>query len=397
VRLNILYICYEDISSYNGATRHITEIANRLSANGHLISLCVPKLDRKTSGLTMKSNVILRLIPTIPFRIVRPLSYFVISFFYLPYLYFRLKPDIVYIRDIKFTILPVLLSRLNNVPCILEVNGLLDEALNVRRVSAWTFWILNTFHRWNIRNAGHIVTVTNGIRKEILLRYGISNEKISIINNGVDLTQFSPMDKKLAIKKTGLSQAYKYIGFIGGLFPWHGLDQLIEAAPHVLKNEPRARFVIVGAGLMEQRLKKMLSFRNLQRKFIFTGSVPFHMVPSYINAFDVCIVFFKKVRKDPGDPIKLYEYLACGRPVVASDVPGYGDIVKSANAGISVNSSDPIVTAEAILKLLRDNDKANDMGKRGLQKAQESFSWEKKVRETEQIMGTVLDRGQHMN
>lgn len=392
VKLNILYICYENISSYNGATRHITEVANRLSANGHLINLCVPKLDGKTSRFSMKSDVILRLIPTIRLRVVRPLSYFVMSFFHLPYLYFRIKPDIVYIRDIKFTILPVLLSRLNKIPCVLEVNGLIDEALNVRRLSAWTFCILNTFHRWNIRKAEHIITVTDGIKQEILLRYGISNEKISIINNGVDLSQFSPMDKKVAIKKAGLSQTYKYIGFVGGLFPWHGLDQLIEAAPHVLKIEPRARFVIVGTGLMEQRLKKMLLLRNLQRKFIFTGSVPFNMVPAYINAFDVCIVFFKQVRKDPGDPIKLYEYMACGRPVVASDVLGYGNVVKSAEAGISVDSSDPTVTAEAILKLLRDNDKANDMGKRGSQKAQQCFSWEKKVSETEQILETVLDK-----
>lgn len=397
MRLNILYICYEDISSYNGATRHITEIVNRLSANGHLINLCVPKLNRKTSRLAMESNVSLRFIPTIPFRFIRPLSYFVTSLFYLPWLYFRLNPDIVYLRDIKFTILPVLLSRLNRIPCILEVNGLMDEALKVRRVSAWKFWILDTFHRWNIRKVRHIITVTKGIKEEILSQYGISKEKISIINNGVDLTQFSPMDINVAKEKVGLSQAHKYIGFVGGLFPWHGLDQLIEAAPHVLKNEPRARFVIVGTGLMEQWLKKTLSVRNLQRKFIFTGSVPFQMVPFYINAFDVCIVFFKKVRKDPGDPIKLYEYLACGRPVVASDVPGYGDLVKAAEAGISVNSAEPIATAEAILKLLRNDDKAGYMKKKGVQKAQTSFSWENKVKETEQIIETVLAQQQFVN
>jgi len=265
----------------------------------------------------------------------------------------------------------------------------MDEALKVQRVSAWTFWILDKFHRWNMRKAGHIITVTKGIKEEILRQYGISDEKISIINNGVDLTQFSPMDKKVAKKKVGLSQAYKYIGFVGGLFPWHGLDQLIEAAPHVLNNEPRTRFVIVGTGLMEQWLKKMLPVRNLQRKFILTGSVPFQMVPYYINAFDVCIVFFKKVRKDPGDPIKLYEYLACGRPVVASDVTGYGDVVKSVEAGISVNSEDPIAIAEAILKLLKDEEKAEKKGKKGFYKAQESFSWENKVKEIEHVLAKL--------
>ena len=392
MKRKILYICYEDISGYNGAIRHITEIVSGLSRNGHRLDLCVPKLGKTSGGLAMGSNVRLRYIPTIPFRVVRPLSYLVISLFYLPWLYVRLNPDTVYVRDIKFTILPVLLSRLTNIPCVLEVNGLTDETVKVRQTAVWTFWILDTFHRWNLRKAGHIITVTRGIKEEILRRYGISSKKISIINNGVDLTQFSPMDKKGAKKKVGLSQEYKYIGFVGGLFPWHGLDQLIEAAPHVLKNEPRARFVIVGSGLMVSALKEMISKLKLDQNFIFTGTVPFPMVPYYINSFHICVVFFKKVRKDPGDPIKLYEYLACGRPVVASDVPGYGDVVHAAEAGISVNSEDPITTAEAILKLLKDEEKGEITGKKGFWKAQKAFSWEKKVKETEQIIETVITR-----
>jgi glycosyltransferase involved in cell wall biosynthesis len=390
MKLKILYICYEDISGYNGATRHISEIVKGLARKEHHIDLCVPKLSKKPAGLTMGSNVRLRYIPTIPFRVVRPLSYLVISLFYLPWLYLWLNPDIAYIRDIKFTVLPVLLSRLTNIPCVLEVNGLTDETVKVRRVAVWTFWILDTFHRWNLRKAGHIITVTRGIKEAILHQYGIFDKKISIINNGVDLTQFSPMDKKKAKKKVGLSQSQKYIGFVGGLFPWHGVDQLIEATPYVLEKESRARFVIVGSGLMESSLKEMISKLKLDQNFIFTGTVPFPMVPYYINSFHICVVFFKKVRKDPGDPIKLYEYLACGRPVVASDVPGYGDVVHSAEAGISVNSEDPIATAEAILKLLKDEERAEKTGKKGFYKAQESYSWENKVKEIEQVLTRLV-------
>lgn len=397
MKLKILYICYEDITGYNGAIRHILEIIKGLSRNGHQINLCVPKLSKNPAELDWASMAKLSYIPTIAFRPLRPFSYFVISFFFLPLLYIRFKPDIVYIRDIKFTILPVALSRLINIPCVLEVNGLIDEAAKIRRVKDWTLWILDVFHRWNLRRASHIITVTKGIKEEILRRYRITTEKISIINNGVDLTQFSPMDQREAKNKVGLSHHYKYVGFIGGLFPWHGLDQLIEATPYVLEDQPLVRFVIVGSGLMESFLKEMVSKRNLDQKFIFTGTVPFDMVPYYINSFSICVVFFKKVRTDPGDPIKLYEYLACGRPVVATNVPGYGDVVHSVKAGITVNSADSIATAQAILELLEDDDKAEHMGKRGLQKAQNSFSWEKKVRETEQILETVLDKRQPIN
>lgn len=390
MKLKILYICYEDISGYNGATRHITEIVKGLSKNGHQINLCVPKLGRKPSGLNIGSNVRLRYIPTVPLRGIRPLTYFFLSLFYLPWLYLRLWPDIVYIRDIKFTILPVLFAKIYRIPCILEVNGLADEAKKIRKVGALTFSILNAFHRWNLRKADHIITVTEGIKKEMIQRYGVNEEKISIITNGVNLEQFQPRNMVEARKKVGLSESLKYVGFVGGFFPWHGLDQLIAAAPFVLKKEPHVRFVIVGTGLMEASLKKMVAKRKLEQAFIFTGDVPFDAVPDYINSFDVCVVFFKKVRKDPGDPIKLYEYLACGRPVVASNVPGYGDVVESVGAGISVNSEDSITTAKAILKLLNNDNVIKTMGKKGFEKARLCFGWEKKVEMTEQVIREFL-------
>jgi glycosyltransferase involved in cell wall biosynthesis len=232
--------------------------------------------------------------------------------------------------------------------------------------------------------------VTKGIKNELIRRYGVSTNRISIVTNGVDLERFRPINRAKAQQKTRLSPLYNYVGFVGGLFPWHGLDHLVEAAPHVLKKEPQTWFVIVGSGLMEVRLKKMVAKRKLDQAFIFTGMVPFDAVPMYVNSFDVCIVFFKRVRKDPGDPIKLYEYLACGRPVVASNVPGYGDVVGSIGAGISINSEDPIATSEAIVRLLKNRRKAEEMGRKGFAKAQVCFSWAKKVDETERIMMEVL-------
>jgi glycosyltransferase involved in cell wall biosynthesis len=390
MKLTILYICYEDISGYNGAIRHVTEIIKGLSRNRHHIDLCVPKLGKKPPVLNETPNIRLRHIPTLPVRIGRPLSYLFVSLLYLPWLYLWLRPDIVYIRDIKFTVLPVFLAKMCKVPSILEVNGLADEAEKIRKVGAWTVSVLNAFHRWNLRNADRIVTVTRGIKREMVRRYGVDANKISIITNGVDLRRFRPIKREEASKRAELSRAYKYIGFVGGLFPWHGLDHLVAAAPHILQEEPLARFVIVGSGLMEARLKAMVARRQVEHTFIFTGSVPFDAVPDYINSFDVCAVFFKRVRKDPGDPIKLYEYLACGRPVVASNVMGYGDVVTSIGAGISVDSEDPIATARGILKLFKNRTRAEKMGRKGFEKAQTCFGWEKKVEESEQVMRELI-------
>ncbi len=388
-KLNILYICYEDLTGYNGAIRHVTEIVKGLARQGHKVTLSVPRLNRifKTPLL---ADVRLRIIPTIRLRGVRPLSYLFFSVFLLPWAFWRVRPDVVYTRDIKFTLLSVLLARIFRVPCVIEVNNLLDEAQKIRKVGNLTYAILKFFQSWNLRNAGRIVTVTSGIKDEMITGYGMPPEKISIITNGVDLTRFYPIPRAEAQARVNLSAVRKYVGFVGGLFPWHGLDQLVAAAPQILQKVPDAQFVIVGSGMMENELKKLVAEKGLEKAFIFTGSVPFDQVPDYVNSFSLCVVFFKKIRKDPGDPIKLYEYLACGRPVVASDVPGYGDQVEAIEAGLSADSEDAGVTADAIIHILKDEERAASMGKKGAEHALKYFSWDRKVRETEMIFQDLL-------
>lgn len=388
-KLKILYICYEDISGFNGAIRHVTEIVNGLFRNGHHVTLCVPRINYEASEHDF-DKVHLSYIPTISLPGIRPLSYILFSLLYLPWLFFKVRPHIVYIRDIKFTILPTLLAALHRLPCILEVNGLMDESAKIRKVKAATYKTLTAFHKWNLRRASHIVTVTPGIKDELISRYGVAREKISIIANGVDLQRFKPTPMSEARTRVGFALEDKYVGFVGGLFPWHGLDQLVEAAPYILEKVPSARFVIVGSGMMEKDLQDMVAGRNLDHAFVFTGSVPFDSVSDYVNSFNLCVVFFKKVRKDPGDPIKLYEYLACGRPVVASDVRGYGDLVEKIGAGCSVSSEDSIATANVIIKLLQDDNQAETMGQRGAQEARKSFGWDKKAQETEKIIYELL-------
>lgn len=392
MKLKILYICYEDISGVNGAIRHVTEIVKGLARRGHRIDLCVPWLGRRLTGLADAESVRLRYIPTIPAPVLRPMVYVLLSLLYLPWYFIRLWPDIVYIRDIKFSVWPVLLARLFRTPCLLEVNGLTDEAARVDGHAPWIVRLLDAARRWNLAHADRIITVTQGIRQEMLDQDKIEANKISIIPNGVDLERFRPMPAATAQERVGLSPTYTYVGFVGGLFPWHGLDRLVTAAPHVLIAEPSVRFVIVGTGQMEPILKEMIIRQGLDHAFIFTGRVPFADVPDYVNAFAVCVVLFKPVRKDPGDPIKLYEYLACGRPVVASNVRGYGDQVEAIGAGTAVDCADPQALARAIVRLVRDQKTAAAMGRKGFTKARACFGWEARVRETENVMRFVLPK-----
>ena len=196
MKLKILYVCYQDISGYNGAIRHVMEMVKGFSKNGHKVTLSVPKFSDTQKGMDIGSNVKIRYIPTIPLPVLRPLSYFFLALLYLPLLCFCLRPDVIYIRDINFTVLPVLLAKICRIPCIIEINGLLDEASKIQKVAALTFFMLDIFRHWNLRKADHIITVTDNIKKELVRQYGVGSKKISIITNGVDLKLFKPVENK---------------------------------------------------------------------------------------------------------------------------------------------------------------------------------------------------------
>jgi glycosyltransferase involved in cell wall biosynthesis len=105
--------------------------------------------------------------------------------------------------------------------------------------------------------------------------------------------------------------------------------------------------------------------------------VPYDRVPVYINASDVCAAPFILARnaKIGLSPLKLYEYMACGKPVVASDISGVADALEASKGGLPVPSENPEALAEAISKLLENPELRADMGSKGLSYVTENYSW----------------------
>ncbi len=104
---------------------------------------------------------------------------------------------------------------------------------------------------------------------------------------------------------------------------------------------PAAKLLLVGDGHTRPALQAMVRQRGLEDAVSFVGRVRFEEVPWWIGASDVCVVLHRSVRFYPGDSMKLWEYLACARPVVATAGEGYGDMVERLGAGLSVKEEDP--------------------------------------------------------
>ncbi|MFH1397368.1 MAG: glycosyltransferase family 4 protein, partial [Candidatus Omnitrophota bacterium] len=383
--MKIFYICYENIGGYNGAIRHIIEIVLHLQKLGHQVQLCAPGIGKYIE----KPPINVKYIPVINLPLLRPLTYIFLAPVFLIIYLFRFKPDVIYTREIFFSFCQeALILKLLSYPAVIEVNGMATEQQGLPSIFSLFRPIIKLIQKINFNFFDKIIVHTEGLKQKIEKEYKIQSSKLAIISMGVDTGSFKPIPKEEARKKLNLELDYYYIGFVGSLSFLQGINILIESSPFIVKEIPKARFLIVGGGRLKDRLMRHVKEIGLEGNFIFTGEVPFNAVVQHISALDVGVVFFEPIREDPGDPIKLYEYLACGIPVVASNIIGYGDVVERMGTGKAVDSSDPRLVSNVIVDLLRDKDTREKMANRGGPDSVKDYSW---LRRAEQVEGCLSD------
>ena len=294
-------------------------------------------------------------------------------------------------------------KKIMRLPLIFEINGIAFDELELERdeLSSGKRNVLDSIKiefrkrkeifMWDKADA--IIAVTDGI-KRYLVRHGVDESKIQVIGNGANTDLFKPMDQNIVRSELGLDPVNKYICFVGNLAPWQGVEYLIQAAPLVLERIPEVKFLIVGDGIIRDKLEKVVENLGLNNDFIFTGTVPYEDVPKYINASNVCVAPFIQARNEKIglSPLKIYEYLACGKPVVASNIKGVGDFLENSNSGIAVTPEDPDELYDAIIKLLEDKQLRKQMGENGRELVVSNHSWKDTAKKTIDVFETIINR-----
>lgn len=141
-------------------------------------------------------------------------------------------------------------------------------------------------------------------------------------------------------------------GFVGSLKPWHGVDLLIEAFRGVLSADEKAKLLIVGTGPTEEALRQQAA--KLGGAVVFAGGVEHNDVPSYLSAMDVTVAPFRDIEGFYFSPIKVFEYMAAGRCVVASRLGQIEEVVQDGQRGLLCKPDDAEALSEALLTALRD-------------------------------------------
>jgi len=204
------------------------------------------------------------------------------------------------------------------------------------------------------------------------------------IPNGVDTEKFSPREKdRNLLKELGISEE-KIILFVGGLDSAHyfkGVNYLIDVLGYV--KHDHVKLVIVGGGNLLNYYKEYAESKSLGRKILFTGFVPDEKLPQYYNLSNIIVL--PSVDKSEAFGITLIEAMACGKPVVASNLPGVRTVVEDGKNGFLVNMRNPADIAAKIDIILRSDEMAKAMGQTGRKKAVEKYSWSKIISQVEEL------------
>lgn len=294
-------------------------------------------------------------------------------------------PRFVYQRHALNTFAGLELAHRFGVPLVLEYNG--------PEVWVAEHWGRGLYDRalaaqceQTVLGGADLVVAVSDVLAEILVAKGIAPDRIVTIPNAVDLDSFRPNLPVASLRtRLGLDGSI-VIGFIGTFGPWHGVETLIEAYANLHRTIPdvahSARLLLVGDGTRMTAARALVADRNLNGSVVFTGLVPQARGPDHIALFDIAVAptvpnpdgspFF-------GSPTKLFEYMAAGRAIVASDLGQVGDIIQDGETGRLVPGGDAETLSTALAMLVRGPALRQRLGQAARREAEQNHGYRARV------------------
>ena len=292
--------------------------------------------------------------------------------------------DLVYERYSLFSTAGARISQRLDVPLIMEVNApLLDEQRTHRG-------LVHTEHAArataaSFAGAERIVCVSELVADWVRSDYpGLDD--VSVVPNGVNTERITPAEGRGRLGD-GIRQEHGpvRIGFVGTLKPWHGTDRLIAACAGLVGD---FRVDIVGHGPEAEALENQVRTLGLGGRVRFHGALAPEAVPEALREFDIAVAPYP-AGENYFSPLKVYEYLAAGLPVVASAVGAIPGVLADTGAAILTDPADTADLTDALQRLIDDAELRATMGQRAREEALTSHSW---TRRCQQILAPVESR-----
>ena len=285
-------------------------------------------------------------------------------------------------------------ARLKRAPFILEIRDLWPESLaavGAGDSNSALHRVIGKIAGFLYRRADHIVVVTPAFREHLVRKWQVSEEKISVVQNGVETALFSPRDGQ-ELRRSIQAEGKFVVSYIGTLGMAHGLETLIEAAGKLQQTSPNVLFLLLGEGVDRERILTLAASKGLTN-LRFVPQQAREKIPDYIAASDVCLVLLKKSEVfETVIPTKMLEFMSCGRPVILGVNGQARQLLEQARGGIYVEPENPLALIEAIQKVQGEDFLRSSMGRNGRECIVRNLSRESTAEAYLEVLSRVTGR-----
>lgn len=300
------------------------------------------------------------------------------------------RPDFIYERASLYATAGVSLARELERPLVLELNSPLAVEQTTYRATGLGELAARA-ERWTLARADAVLAVSGSLR-DYAVSLGADPERVHVVPNGVDPGTFYPGEPGPETRERwGLLGDGPVLGFVGGLRPWHGVEVLPAVLGRLRLAHPDAQLVVAGDGPLRRELERDVRERRLEDAAVFTGSLPHEEVAALIRHFDVALAPYPRPEHDfYFSPLKLFEYMACGVPVVAAGLGQISEIVRDGETGLLYPPDEPDALVEACHRLLSDPDLRRRLGSAAAKEVRDRYTWDHNAKRVSALAQSLI-------
>jgi glycosyltransferase involved in cell wall biosynthesis len=241
-----------------------------------------------------------------------------------------------------------------------------------------------------LRRTNAAITVTSYLRQQLLAR-GLTERQVTVISNAVDPGRFRPdLDGCPVRERYGAGEGDCLVGFTGAMSPWYRLVELVEEFMRRFAQEPHMRLLLIGDGPEREAVRRKIADLGCGERVKLGPRIPHEEVPGHIAAFDIALI---PHCDQHNSPVKLFEYLGMGKPVVAVRTPGITDVVLHERHVLLADTGDLDGVIEHVARLAENREEASALGRRGLDLVLERHTWQRNAERTYAILQSVVRAG----
>lgn len=362
---------------------HINEMVNAFVNLGHQVQVAALRKENHENGQTTLGWIACKA-PSWFYEMMS-LMYNIYGYRMLCQAIEEYNPHFIYERYSLNTLCGLWASKKYKIPLILEVNAPLSiEQDNLGKLSFKT--LATKTERWLCSNSACTIVVTD-VLKELLSRRGVPESNMVTIHNGINNKEFNlDVSGDSVINKYNLHNTF-VIGFVGWMREWHGLESLIETIDNLKSTCPKIRLLLVGDGPSYNQLFNLTESKNLHSHVIFTGPIKRQDIPAFIAAMDVAI---QPNVTEYASPIKLFEYMALGKAIIAPQKNNIMEIVRDNENALLFDVNNKITLQEKIELLYNNSSLVKQLGLSARKRLDEAnYFWESNARRVIEIVSNI--------